>query len=169
MYKKTNRDILSKKSKEYYKKNIVNLRLKYKNYRKLNPEKEKVRKVRFYKNHPRYNKKYYKSNLEKFREKKKEWTIKNPLYNNIYHNSLHGRDIYSNKKFKVSVSDMLEWQNFQCAICQEKENYHKLCIDHNHNNKEIRMLLCQGCNTGTKITDDIELLKAKIEYLESYK
>ena len=168
LYKKTNKDIISKKSKEYYRKNTTKLKLKYKNYRKLNPEKEKKRHIRFYKNHPKYNKDYYKTNLKKIREQNRKWKKRNPKYNNQYHNSLHGRDIYSNKKFKVSVSDMLEWQDYKCAICQEKENHHKLHIDHDHKNQEIRMLLCRGCNTGTKITDNIELLKTKIEYIKTY-
>lgn len=63
---------------------------------------------------------------------------------------------------------MLIWQNHRCAICRMKENGKKLHVDHNHETEKIRMLLCDGCNTGTKITDNIILLLAKAEYLKVY-
>jgi len=105
-------------------------------------------------------KKYYKDNKIVERQKSKK-----------YKDSLRGRNVTSNQMYGVSVSDLLEWQNHKCAICQKEDKKDKrhLHIDHCHKTGRVRMLLCHGCNTASGIADNIELLKAKIEYLEVYK
>ncbi len=74
-------------------------------------------------------------------------------------------------KFGITYDDrewMSKMQDNRCAICGEKENGKKLAIDHNHKTKQVRMLLCGGCNHGTKLTDRPDLLQAKLEYLKSF-
>lgn len=66
---------------------------------------------------------------------------------------------------------LIEKSNNKCNICQivfksESEAY----LDHCHNSKKIRGILCLTCNAGIGyLKDNIELLKEAIKYLEIYK
>lgn len=117
-------------------------------------------------------KQYYLINKKKILKRYKKYYLKHrdKELNRCkkYNNSSKRKDTVSNKLYKVSISDMLEWQNYKCAICQEKENNRKLSVDHSHRTGQIRMLLCNGCNLGTKITDNQTLCYAKGQYLEAY-
>jgi hypothetical protein len=63
-----------------------------------------------------------------------------------------------------------------CSKCHiEKENslsntgkkIYRLSIDHSHNSKNIRGLLCKKCNTGIGMfKDNIQLLENAINYLK---
>ena len=66
-------------------------------------------------------------------------------------------------------------QNFVCAICKQPETAidgatqetKVLSIDHCHNSKKVRGLLCGKCNFGLgKFNDDVKLLEAAINYLK---
>lgn len=86
----------------------------------------------------------------------------------------------SDLKLKFGITpeqynELLESQNYCCAICNEKENViHartkeviKLAVDHCHKTKKIRGLLCNRCNFGIGyFKDSIELLRNAIKYLE---
>jgi len=51
-------------------------------------------------------------------------------------------------------------QNGACAICKTKPD-HTLCVDHCHVTREVRGLLCRGCNLGLgNYKDDPRLLRA---------
>lgn len=64
-----------------------------------------------------------------------------------------------------------------CEICGRTEGRikktgedFKLNIDHNHETKKTRGLLCLNCNTALgKFKDSVILLTKTIEYLEKYK
>jgi hypothetical protein len=63
-------------------------------------------------------------------------------------------------------------QNGVCAICHEPETAHsngiikKLSVDHCHESKEVRGLLCSRCNSAIGLlNDDPELLRRAAEYL----
>lgn len=71
---------------------------------------------------------------------------------------------------------MLAAQDHRCAICRtgiealgdlrQKTMAH---VDHNHDTGEIRALLCHKCNVGIGLfSDDAELLKSAVEYLECF-
>lgn len=58
----------------------------------------------------------------------------------------------------------------KCQICKKEQIGKSLFVDHSHETKEIRGLLCQKCNSGLGLfNDSTELLKKAIEYLESSK
>ncbi len=126
-------------------------------YQKENKDKVIIRQKKYYKKNKvrviLHSKKHYKQNQEKYKK---------------YYNSLKTRDRVSDRKYNISISDVEKWQDYKCAICQEKENGRKLDVDHNHKTGQIRMLLCRHCNTGSKITDNHVLCRAKAEYLEVY-
>lgn len=58
----------------------------------------------------------------------------------------------------------------KCMICRKpwKPGTRKLDVDHCHNTKRVRGVLCGNCNTGLgKFKDDPALLQAAIDYLNS--
>src|SRR5271166_6272451 len=69
---------------------------------------------------------------------------------------------------------LLQAQNYICAICGIEEwecmgNGRKLHVDHCHETKRNRGLLCQKCNTGIgQFNHDIKRLQLAIDYLIKY-
>lgn len=60
--------------------------------------------------------------------------------------------------------EILNKQNNCCAICNRTV---ELVVDHDHQTKKVRGLLCIKCNTGLgKFNDDFEILLRAIKYLE---
>jgi len=168
---------ISKRQKQYQKENKEIIKQKNKKHRQENLEIYRKRSIEFYlKNKNNIKKKhqlYRLNNKEKIKQKNKIYSFKNKekisQYAKQHNRSLQGRDMRSKRLYGVSVSDMLEWQNYKCAICQQVENGRQLSIDHCHKTGQVRMLLCGPCNHGGGIIDNIELLRARIEYLEVYK
>jgi len=63
---------------------------------------------------------------------------------------------------------MLSLQGGVCAICG-KTDKKRLAIDHNHDSKEVRGLLCQKCNTAIGLLgDDPAIIARAGEYLKKY-
>lgn len=61
---------------------------------------------------------------------------------------------------------MLKDQDKCCAICDFEPNGADLAVDHDHDTKKIRGLLCQNCNTALgKFRDSPARLKRALEYL----
>lgn len=66
---------------------------------------------------------------------------------------------------------MLKKQNGVCAICKKADSGgfsfgKKLAIDHDHDTKYVRGLLCQKCNRGLGLfNDNIQRLQSAIKYL----
>lgn len=58
-------------------------------------------------------------------------------------------------------------QKGRCAICKTQP-VRRLHIDHCHNSKRFRGLLCGRCNTGLgQFLDNPDILRAAVEYLEN--
>lgn len=58
-------------------------------------------------------------------------------------------------------------QSGKCAICEKKPSY-RLRVDHCHQSKKVRALLCAGCNTTVgHLEENPELLVRISEYLRS--
>jgi len=65
---------------------------------------------------------------------------------------------------KEDYESMLKSQNNKCKICNTPLS--KPYIDHCHNTKKIRGILCINCNTGLgHFKDDIFILESAIKYL----
>jgi hypothetical protein len=73
-------------------------------------------------------------------------------------------------------TQMLESQNYGCAICKTLKHGHNpgktggsFAVDHDHTTGQVRGLLCTRCNPGLGFfLDRIDLLQAAIEYLNKY-
>ena len=58
-----------------------------------------------------------------------------------------------------------------CAICgiHQSKLHTTLAVDHNHDTKEVRGLLCFDCNTGIgKLQDNYDIIIKAAEYLRSF-
>jgi len=68
--------------------------------------------------------------------------------------------------------ELWQLQDGRCLICNKHQRDCKrsLAVDHCHETKVIRGLLCDNCNPGLGyFKNSIELLKAAITYLEKFK
>lgn len=77
-------------------------------------------------------------------------------------------------KYGISLKDydqMLEAQNGKCKICGTKKNGNKrFFVDHDHESRKVRGLLCTKCNTLIGCADDnISILLNSIKYLKDFK
>jgi DNA-directed RNA polymerase subunit RPC12/RpoP len=78
------------------------------------------------------------------------------------------------RRYGIGIEDyerMLISQNYKCAICgtPNDPNGRNFAVDHCHNTKKVRGLLCSRCNTGLgQLDDSVERLKQALDYLEKY-
>jgi hypothetical protein len=71
--------------------------------------------------------------------------------------------------YGMSLEDydaLLAYQNGACALCERTDR--KLCVDHDHATKEVRGLLCHGCNIGLgNCKDNPRIMRKGAAYLEA--
>ena len=132
----------TKKQKEWYLKNRESVLLKHKERYRKNPR--KILDI---------NKKWNEKNKEKISRYQANWALI--------------------KRYNITteiLEDMLKAQNNKCAICGNVfKNRRDTHIDHNHNTKKVRGLLCQKCNQAIGlVNENTVLLKSAISYLEKH-
>lgn len=67
------------------------------------------------------------------------------------------------KRYGISAGEADQMKESGCWVCGKGENLH---IDHNHQTKEIRGVLCSSCNRGLGyFQDDPQLIEKALEYL----
>lgn len=101
----------------------------------------------------------YKSYCKDCRSKQiKEWTSRNPK-------SKKNSSLKFFYGIGIEVWDKIfDSQGGKCAICSSTVN---LCLDHNHETKEIRGILCRQCNAGIGLLKDSpEILELAAKYLK---
>ena len=89
----------------------------------------------------------------------------------------NGMDTRLRSEFGIGLSDyeaLLSKQDGKCAICRKNETQiyrgfiKRLAVDHCHETKSVRGLLCCRCNVGLgQFLDNPELLEAAAAYLRS--
>lgn len=113
-------------------------------------------------------KSYHKNHEENKRRqrefKKKLWDAMSPE---------ERQDFNLRRTYGVSLqekNEMLERQGGVCAICGTGiPGSRGWQLDHCHNKKHVRGILCHGCNTGLGLfKDSPEALRKAIEYLERF-
>lgn len=114
------------------------------------------------------------NNPDKEREKHEKWRKANMEKVNAYQRKkrLENPEAERNKKYKklygITINDyqvMYKKQNGQCAICEKKEGV--LVVDHDHETKKVRGLLCNNCNAAIGFFgDSITKMQNAIRYLE---
>jgi hypothetical protein len=81
------------------------------------------------------------------------------------------RDVRLQRAFGLKpgqYAEMLEEQDYKCAVCgaTEQENKKRLAVDHCHKTGKIRKLLCHKCNCALGMVDDNkDTLSSLISYL----
>ena len=100
-------------------------------------------------------------NLKKRNKYSRQWRKDNPR-------KTKSTDL--KKKYGISIEDyeiLLKTQNNTCAICSSELN--NPCVDHCHETKQIRGLLCRSCNLGLgNFRDKTEVLNKAIKYLRGF-
>jgi len=120
------------------------------------------------------------NNREHLRSYRRKWHEANPEKRRVY-NKRHYRYDYAKSRAKAlrrhfglsvdQVEAMRTAQKSKCAICRTSKpggqgDWH---VDHNHQTKQVRALLCQNCNIGLgNFKDDPVRLIAAAEYLRKH-
>lgn len=79
------------------------------------------------------------------------------------------------RKYLVSLSDynrMLAEQNNKCGICKVEfpksyKVWNRPCVDHNHQTKMVRGILCRKCNLALTYVENFEFWDAAQTYLRA--
>ena len=75
------------------------------------------------------------------------------------------------RKYGMTLEDydrLFKKQKGRCAICREKSRRGPLHVDHDHDKKFVRQLLCGPCNRGLGFfRDDTRLLRRAIACLDA--
>ena len=83
----------------------------------------------------------------------------------------YSRETHLMRKYKLPIeryNQMLKEQDNKCKICSYEfgQKQGDIYVDHCHTTKEVRGLLCQGCNSGLGyFKDDTQSLANAIKYL----
>jgi hypothetical protein len=111
-----------------------------------------------------YKAKYYQDNKEHIYsgQKARKKNIPKKIINDYHLKSKYNTSTEEIEAFYIT-------QKGRCLICNELFGKGKrMVIDHNHNNKILRGLLCHNCNVGLgHFKENIEFLKNAIKYLEA--
>jgi hypothetical protein len=124
--------------------------------------------------------KYYQENKEKIYEHQKQYNethkerrvgeAKRYYHKHREEEGYRGlRNLYSITK--EQYDEMFMKQNGCCAICgiHHTSLTKKLYVDHDHDTKELRGLLCNKCNLGLGLfRDDVSLLQKATDYLSKF-
>lgn len=66
-----------------------------------------------------------------------------------------------------ALTSMYQGQGGRCAICRCERPLVEMNIDHCHDTKQIRGILCPNCNTGIgRFGDSAAMLRRAVAYLE---
>ncbi len=71
----------------------------------------------------------------------------------------------------IQYQSLYDSQQGKCALCGKHQDHckRKLAVDHDHDTKEIRALLCDNCNPGIGyFKNSIEYLELAIKYLKKF-
>lgn len=110
-----------------------------------------------------FARKWRKENPEEHKRRKRQWAINNP---EKAKRSLMRR-IWKRKGLNPDqVEEYIKTHPNVCEICGQPDDYQALSVDHSHDKKVFRGLLCSKCNMGIGLfQDNPQLLQKAIEYL----
>lgn len=116
-----------------------------------------------------YQKKYRETHKEKIKELQEKYNKQRR--DERKKNPIKARQKDREKRLKrygiteKEYNQILKKQDGRCSICKKQQDK-KLVVDHNHETKKIRGLLCGNCNRGIGLLGDSKKqLKEAIKYL----
>ena len=119
------------------------------------------------------SKKYYENNKELVNSRSIARYRKNGGYTEEA--KIKGYASHIKRNYGITAEDyngMFIEQAGRCAVCgtHQNETSRRLLVDHYHDTKIVRGLLCYKCNTGIGMFDDnLHLVKNAVKYLEMTK
>jgi len=118
-----------------------------------------------YQRYKHIDQKYYQTHRKKMIERTYQRQLQDPqkwmlqfrkgAYKRLYNITLEQYD------------EMLAAQNGLCYICKKSPKKNKLSVDHNHQTKRVRKLLCWRCNTGIGFIES-SLYESFLDYLKEH-
>ncbi len=76
------------------------------------------------------------------------------------------------RNYGISLEDynqMCKSQDGKCAICGNEPDKNGLVVDHNHETKKVRKLLCKWCNLALGYSrESTKTLNAMIDYIKEF-
>jgi Recombination endonuclease VII len=119
---------------------------------------------------------YYLANKESVIKRTNAWRKANPEVNKLSARKvqwrLHGILNEAGQPFSTVDFDRLyQIQQGKCVGCEahQSELNRSLCVDHNHETKKVRGLLCAKCNTALgQANDNINILKRLVIYMNKH-
>jgi len=147
----------SLRGKEYRKKHKNILSIKRRKYYLKNKEKAQVTRKKYYKTHRNQmlekNKQYREKNRDKIALREKKYYEQNKEKITLYY-----REYKCKKKYGITLEEknqMLLEQDGKCLGCNKNLINPKDChLDHDHNTKKIRGILCGNCNKVLGLASD---------------
>lgn len=118
------------------------------------------------------------------KEYHREWRKKNPEKAKAIQRRHYdkypdrSRELSLKRKYNLTIADveaMILNQNGKCAICKKSPkgkrlNESQLHVDHDHQTKTNRGMLCGNCNRAIGLVfENSNILRAMINYLENHK
>lgn len=156
----------------------------HKSYYETNKEKIKANSRKHYYEHKEHalqvRKDYYTKNKENINKYRREYWHKNKEQlhkKQRAYNKKHKREIknyHLKRYYGITIDDydfILIKQNGGCAICGDGPKHGKyLHVDHDHETKKVRALLCDNCNVAIgHAREDVNILQKMIEYINYHK
>lgn len=118
----------------------------------------------------------YRAKVSSSPEDLKIWRDKKRAYNATARGKRTNRNRVLKFHYGISIEQyeaMLVAQDYRCLICGSKGRQDRaspLDVDHDHNTKEVRSLLCHRCNRGIGVfLENPDSLEKAAAYLRLYK
>jgi len=86
---------------------------------------------------------------------------------------IYNRQYTLKSKYNITIEEynsMFKKQEGRCSICNKKQDNKPLVIDHNHENGNVRELLCNNCNVAIGLMSDSAIILQKAtDYLNKHR
>ncbi len=115
---------------------------------------------------------YYLKNKDDVKEKRRIYRNKNRLKENLKSRNYYNqnkeqvKEYLLSKKYSMTLAEynrLVVSQNNRCAICCLEK---KLVVDHSHETKRVRGLLCHTCNLSLGLfQDNPAILQSAVNYI----
>lgn len=172
--------------RQYYLKNKDKIREYFNVWQSQNRDKVSLYQARCYRKHIQKRKeksrRYYQENMDKAKAASAKWRVNNiDRVNSRYAEwKAENREKFLERKraarlalyglTQEAFNEMLQRQNGVCAVCRNPAGKRRLHVDHDHQSKKVRAILCTRCNCAIGLAKESpKILRDLAEYLEYHR